>query len=578
MDLASQCALRVGSLVWRPGQGQVAFTVVCKATFLLQPGVSSLASRQEPVTVVDEYSTAGGPLRRPSDLLPFKKRPELLVVGHAYAPGGSRAPSFAARVVVDGIDKSVPVTMDRASSPDGWRVPLVGLGPLAPTSPVRLACLGRHAAGWDPLGWRDRPLPADIDLAYFNAAPPDQQRAAPFGEEQIYLENLHTLVASLSTRLAPVTPAAMVDQGSGPQPMRLRCDTLIIDTDRGLAMLVWRGHVPVDHPEHPGRVVVTASTGSAPPATTSPADRAALARAEEMGTMDLSQLGLSLSELAPFRVTPAGEAPARREPSGEEPSPLPFAISPPAPAPDAVQAPREPVSPWAQRPPVPEAFTPQPGEPMSSPVMPEPSSPGPELPLQPITFHGHEAPPPPSLLGAIRSAEAAEDEGLATVRPPPQEGSAVDPAVTTEEPPVQLADYPPTRCGDIAARLACDEASGTEILRLEGLESGAWGRVHDHWLQIIREDTVRSRRVLLAEYDAAYVRALEARRGRLEVDEYAALAEAAERGAVSEALSAAGLPAGAWPHIHRVWIERMVKDLTMARAVRKGIERLHTNG
>jgi hypothetical protein len=316
MDLVSQCALRVAKVVWRPGHGGFAFTVVCKATFELRPEVSPLAAEQEAVALADVYADTGA-LAIASELVPAKKRPEVLLMGHAYAPEGRPVPSLLARLVVGEIDKTIQIVGDRhfgrdgrLSEPEvftgmllGWeradgglgtfnpagrslgsaarpdalgRVPApnllpvglrlqsrsdtvspVGFGPIAPQWPSRTACLRQHAAAWNPSRWPERPLPADIDLGYFNAAPFDQQRALPFGEEGIYLENLHPRFAQLSTRLAPVTPVATVDHGAGPQALQLRCDTLIIDTDRGLAMLVWRAHVLLDSPDRPGRVVVT---------------------------------------------------------------------------------------------------------------------------------------------------------------------------------------------------------------------------------------------------------------------------------------------------------------------------------
>lgn len=325
MELISQCALRVAKLVWRPGHGGFAFTLVCKATFELSPDLSPFAAQQEPVTEADVYT---GPerasLARASDLVPFKQRPEVLLTGHAYAPDGEPVPSLVARIAVGEIYKSIQVEGDRYFDLDGWitepepfaRMPLVWeraaggpgtanpagvalnadarpdafgripapnllpqgtfltsrrkvvpplcFGPIAPLWMARASFLHRHAARWDPDRWNEGPLPADVDVAYFNAAPPDQQRAEPFGDEPIYLENLHPRFAQLSTRLAPVSPAATVDRGSGPEPLRLRCDTLVFDTDRGLAMLVWRAHVLLDHPDRPGRVVVTGPAAPEP--------------------------------------------------------------------------------------------------------------------------------------------------------------------------------------------------------------------------------------------------------------------------------------------------------------------------
>jgi hypothetical protein len=145
------------------------------------------------------------------------------------------------------------------------------------------------------------------------------------------------------------------------------------------------------------------------------------------------------------------------------------------------------------------------------------------------------------------------------------------------EPEVEIAfeAYPPPRCGAIAARLACtngDEGEGGDVLRAEDLDAGRWERVHAHWLDRIREEAARSRKTLLSDYDRAYVGALEAERGTVVLEEYARLAEAAERGEVEGALAERGLPEGAWPHIHRLWIERMVKDVRLGKQVRGAID------
>lgn len=318
MDLISQGAIRVGKILWQPGHGAFAVTVVCKATFELQMGSSPLSATQEPIVEADVYNSAGSSLLVATDLVPFKRRPEVLVVGHAHAPDERPVQSLMTRLVVGEMDKSILVVGDRHMGLNGqlseparftrmplvWEraaggpgtenpagvpagnalrtklfsqiavpnllprgtsiqspgdiIPPIGFGPIAPLWPSRIACLHGHAAGWDPSRWHERPLPPDIDLAYLNAAPADQQRTAPFGEESLYLEGLHPRFPCLATRLAPITPVASVDMGSGPDPLKLRCDTLIIDTDRGLAMLVWRAHIVLEHPERPARVVISA--------------------------------------------------------------------------------------------------------------------------------------------------------------------------------------------------------------------------------------------------------------------------------------------------------------------------------
>lgn len=748
MDLISQCALRVGKILWRPGHGGFAFTVVCKATFELLPDSSPLAFVQEPVCENDVITGESESLALASDLVPFKKRPEVLVIGNAYAPEGQAVPSLVARLIVGEIDKAIlvvgnryfdrfgqlsepapftrmPLVWERAacgpnnSNPSGRPidntartdasgrvpapnlfppglmlrsrrdiVPPVGFGPIAPMWPSRAACLHRHTAWWNPSRWHEQPLPADIDFEYFNAAPPDQQRTLAFSEETLYLEHLHPRCPRLSTRLMPVSPIATVDHGSGPQPMHLRCDTLIIDTDRALAMLVWRAHVLLDRPDQPGLVAVTGPTDpkKVPPAwsrvesdsgatlvpdafmpssavlpfsdaaasvpgstshstparaigpgpaaiTPNHREELPLVGAPSMGAMlgtETIDVGLLLKgAVLPFGSTQGESAPRPESPPWEKSlgvlstaysaddedsektlipataspaaAPLPFGSSqaqsivrPPALSPEIssglpfvpspttdddgpatarrsdvptgpqalgsplqtnwaptredVPPPHAPASPWAR------------SSALPSPVAETPAS---------------EAPVPPPFLGAITtfskgSVEAGDGPLVpATEASPSREVPAAEPA-----PDIAFDEYPPDRCGAFAARLACDEGSTSDLLRAEDLDAARWKRVHEHWLDRIRDEASRGRKKLLTEYDGAYLSALEAKRGPIALEEYAKLAEAAERGAISGALTERGLPEGAWPHIHRVWIGRMVKDVRLGKQVRAAIDAL----
>ncbi len=830
MDLISQGPLRAEKVVWRHGHGGFTCTVVCKATFELRPGLSQLAAAQEPVVPADVYTADRGSLVVASELVPFKMRPEAILTGHAYAPEGRPVASLVARVAIGEIDKGVQVVGDRHFALDGRlgeparfaRMPLVweraaggtdtsnpagvafgdgakadflgrvtapnllpagvsltsradvvvpaGFGPIAPLWPSRAVRLHRHVASWDPDHWHERPLP-DIDIAYFNAAPADQQRTLPFGEDTLYLENLHPRFAQLSTRLPQVGPVMTVDQGAGQVPLQLRCDTLSIDTDRGLAMLVWRAHLLLDHPDRPGRILVTttlpawapvsvdtamtlppgrvfAATAlpfggnagppvSAPPAAAAPSSSGPSAspappklsvdpapppsaarpsRRQGVGAVTLTGLELEMHKslmgtpaALPFapqgdgrgpppsglqqastaiavpqspggtpwdastestRVLPftvrgpeagEGQEPPTQRPQGPPPitgayprAPqfsLPATDYAPPPAPLARPASAEYAPPPQFN--IPPADYAPPPAPLARPVMIEPAAPQFSLPVSdyspppvplarpvtvepaaaphfslpvsdyapppvplarpiadeatgPAAFHvplvqlgrsssmeytspplQAEAPPtvvappkapageaaaPPALLGAIMQAQASPQAGD-TERPPPPVSGLVE-EVTLPEPDAEPAfdQYPPERCGAIAARVACDPPTAGDVLRAEELDAARWKRVHEHWLDRIREDAARSRRKPLSEYDAAYVSALEAKRGALALDDYARLAEAAERSAVPAALSERGLPETAWPHIHRVWIARMARDPGLGKLVRGAID------
>jgi hypothetical protein len=192
----------------------------------------------------------------------------------------------------------------------------------------------------------------------------------------------------------------------------------------------------------------------------------------------------------------------------------------------------------------------------------------PMVEIVPVPSPPQETPAPPALIGPIavvaREIEVARESEAIAVLP------AVQPEVE-----IDVDVYPPPRCGAIAARLACagsDDDKIGEILRGEELDASRWQRVHAHWLERARAEAARSRKTLMAEYDGGYVGALEAERGAIALEEYARLAEAAERGEVAGALAESGLPEGCWAHIHRVWIGRMVKDVRLGKQVRGAID------
>ncbi len=314
MQVLSRCALPVGSLLWQSRPSMWVLTVVARATFTLRPGESALAQEQEPLKEVDEHwgDDASRSLRSPSDMVPLKPRAEVLVAGHAHAPGGTATRSLVARVGVGEVEKAIEVFADRwfdvggtlregarftrmpmiyeraasgheATNPVGVAVKVdgygrivvpnlqpmglqvssasdyvapIGFGALAPMWPGRREKLGRNpvpmpgADGvWGPLG--------DVDPSFFNSAPRDQQLQAIREDERIVLENLHPSQPRLVTSLPGQRPRATLERLGKTQDVFLRCDTLWIDSDRGLCTLTWRGQVALEDPREAGRVVVT---------------------------------------------------------------------------------------------------------------------------------------------------------------------------------------------------------------------------------------------------------------------------------------------------------------------------------
>ncbi len=308
---------QVGSLLWRPRPGAFALTIVCKATFVLTPHKATLAAEQEPPNEDDDYwdDDASRSLHAPSDLVPWKPRVDVLLSGNACASGHVPVRSTLVRLRVGTIDKSIEVYGDRSFGPDGalregagfTRMPLryeraaggpgttnpvgvrpfgadasgatplpnllpagfvvrgpgdvippIGFGPVAPSWPDRQAKLGRGG----PLGedWALRPLPADFDPAFWNAAPADQLLEALHDDQRIQLEHVHPDHPRLRTALPGLRPRARVVRAGGTEEVELAADTLIIDADRGTCAVLWRGRVELASRAETGRIhVETAS-------------------------------------------------------------------------------------------------------------------------------------------------------------------------------------------------------------------------------------------------------------------------------------------------------------------------------
>ncbi|WP_437335242.1 DUF2169 family type VI secretion system accessory protein [Sorangium sp. So ce394] len=319
MDVVSLCPLPASGFVWQSQDGRAAQTVVAKATFVLVPGRSYLAAEQQAPNEEDKHWN-DDPARSvvaPSDRVPYKPRADVMLVGHAYAPGKRPMRSMMVRVAVGDIDKSIEVWCDRAfrvrdgqllegqgftkmplcweraaggpdtSNPVGVRfdappdmygrvtVPNLqppGMHVVNPSdtfAPVCFAPIGRswpgrtswlgHLAGKFPQpGWEERPLPEGLDPVYFLAAPLDQQVEQIRPNEHIILENLSPDHARLVTNLPGVRPRAVAHRATGEhEEVALVADTLWIDADRGLCTVVWRGRIGLRHPNEAGRITVT---------------------------------------------------------------------------------------------------------------------------------------------------------------------------------------------------------------------------------------------------------------------------------------------------------------------------------
>jgi hypothetical protein len=311
MDVVSLCPLRASALVWRPSTGGFALSVVCKGTYEVRAGELRLSQTQEDPNEEDNFwdDDPLKSLRAPCDLVPFKPRADVVLVGQAFAPNMVPLRTLLARLSVGGVDKAVEVHADRTRTAEGGtregqpftsmqlryeraaagtenpvgvradggrpgpmpnlllparRTGVAGFGPIAPRWPARRAKLGTHADAFPPRRWEEEPLPEDLDASFFNVAPADQQADRLEPGDRLVLENLSPAHPRLVAELPRSAPRAFVDRGAGIEEVSLVCDTLWIDSDRAVCTLVWRGQIGLHGLTDDGRVSVLIDSPSRP--------------------------------------------------------------------------------------------------------------------------------------------------------------------------------------------------------------------------------------------------------------------------------------------------------------------------
>lgn len=142
-------------------------------------------------------------------------------------------------------------------------------GPIAPHWPLRKRLFGgldpraarptaqRGSPGGGPGGAEGAEgvevieIPEGFDFRAFNPAPFDQQIPYLQGDEWIVMDSVSAGRARVQTRLpsarARVRRYRVSAAGvAGPQEIALSADTLVIDADRQIASLVWRGHFAIE--------------------------------------------------------------------------------------------------------------------------------------------------------------------------------------------------------------------------------------------------------------------------------------------------------------------------------------------
>jgi hypothetical protein len=312
LDLISLCPFPVAAFPWQPQPGTWNLTVCVKATFSLASGQAAPIAATQHAIVDDSYwdNNPAASLYAPSDFVPYKPRVDVLLTGHAYAPGGASVETLGARLQVGSLVKALTLTGDRS-----WVQSRTGVQPgasalfrrmalryeraaLAGENPIGFAgvaqageigrplpsivATGTQTPGFGPLPllWRARrrnlpdaavlwayrvrlasaTMPPGFDFDLFNSAPAEQQMSALPLRAALVLENLNAKIPRLETWLPALAPKVFRQERSGGRPglVTMRADTLWIDTDRAVAVVSWRGVTAIPGPsdEEIGTLVV----------------------------------------------------------------------------------------------------------------------------------------------------------------------------------------------------------------------------------------------------------------------------------------------------------------------------------
>ncbi len=323
MDIQRLCPFAADAFFWQPALGEHRLTLCVKATFALIHGrTAEIAPSQIPLHEdVPWEAQHPSSLYAPSDYVPKKQRIDIFVAGHAYAPMGTPQSSLTARLQVGTFTKSLRIIGDRTWTPTasglqpssprpfismplryeraifgpgnpigidtspntalaGRPLPNIqlldelgasqgipGFGPMPAAARARKLRMSEASIKWAKSFRTELNPPAiDFDFAFFNAAPPDQQADSLPEPLDIVLEHLHPSIPQLSCRIPAIGPKAFrVSPKTGlSYAIPLLLDTLLIDSDRALAVLTFRGTINVAAASEQalGKLVVAASSST----------------------------------------------------------------------------------------------------------------------------------------------------------------------------------------------------------------------------------------------------------------------------------------------------------------------------
>ncbi len=212
--------LAAQTLQWGDVSHGAQLTVIVKTTFALNALGLAQSVTPEPITE--------------RDLVPVKAGADVTVTGQTRQQDE--------RVLVGvAVARGTEVLWGRltvaSALPD--EPALIGLdGSAATLGPSERETLGpsEHAA------YADAAIDDEDDLSRFNSAPSDQRMVPLRGGEQLLLVGLGR--RDVMSRLPALAAHAVFETALGQESVPLIGDTLHIDTERMIATVTWRGHVP----------------------------------------------------------------------------------------------------------------------------------------------------------------------------------------------------------------------------------------------------------------------------------------------------------------------------------------------
>lgn len=308
---APEGSLSAFTMSWQVSPPKDSLTIVVKATFDIQPSgeLTRRASADAPSGDEHAENDRAKSLLYPSDFVVFKAKADVVLVGHAHAPGGSASRSevrfrfgdpagkgfervikvFGERVWQRALGPTEPLPFasvalryENAFGGEGYDANPIGVGYSAKGADVgallpsledgeRLLVAPTDApppAGFGPipLHWRDRwsklgtfdarwlkerwpYFPEDTDPGLFQSAPPAQRVEAIEGVEGFEISGVRPRGERLSGSLPGMRTRCFAQRtraaGGELFEAALRLDTAVFDVDSMKCTLVWRGLVEV---------------------------------------------------------------------------------------------------------------------------------------------------------------------------------------------------------------------------------------------------------------------------------------------------------------------------------------------